>query len=246
MSGSLDEIIQQALDGSASAEERARLDARLASDPDARRRYDELRALFEALSDGPSEDPPPTLHDDIMRALPDRTPVPLPARPRYRWPRLALPFAAGAIAAAIVLITLHGGPSGTLPQGSSSGTMSGAPSPAVRLGLGTEGAALHVTLWREAEGAARLAVVSDVPTRVDLSSAEGAVWLADRAAPISRVPGALAPDHLELVLPAHAERAVSCRWHGASASVRLRAETAGGEVSEMRLDLASLPVASGR
>ena len=246
MSESLDDIIQQALDGAASPDDRARLDARLAADPDARRRYEELRAVFEALSDGSSEDPPPGLHADIMRALPDRLPVPELARPRWTWSRLALPFAAGAIAAAVVVITLRGGPSSTVPEGGASATMSGAASRAVRLGLGTEGAALHVTLWREAEGAARLAVTSDVPTRLSVSSAQGSVTLLEGAGASRSGVAVIAPDHLELVLGANAERVVSCRWTEVSAAVRLRAETAGGEASEIRVELTSLPVAIGR
>jgi hypothetical protein len=246
MTGSIDDRIQQVLDGASSPEERAQLDALLAADPEARRRYDELRSLFDALAGEPAEAAPAGLHEDVMRSLPDRARAGAARTRRWALPRLALPFAAAAVAAVIIFVTLRGGPPVSLLDGRSSGTMSGAPPRAFRLGLGTEGAALHVTLWREAEGAARVVVVSDVPTRVNVSSALGAVGVTEGTGSASRGMSATAPDHIELTLGPGAERALSCGWTGASAALRLHAETATGEVSEVRLDLTSLPIAPGR
>ena len=161
MTGSIDDRIQHVLDGAASPEERAQLDALLAADPEARRRYDELRSLFDALTGAPAEDAPAGLHDDVMRSLPSRAGgAAVLDDGRCLGSQ---PFAAAAVAAVIIFVTLRGGP--PVPAGRPpSGTMSGAPPAHFDSGWAQRRRAPRDAA-AEAEGAAR-PVVSDVPTRV--------------------------------------------------------------------------------
>lgn len=57
------------LDGAASAEERAQLDAALARDAEARAHFDELRRLFDALAAAPQLAPPASFVDDAVAAI---------------------------------------------------------------------------------------------------------------------------------------------------------------------------------
>lgn len=152
----LDRLIRNSLDGTATADETARLDATLASSDAARRRHHELLALFQTLQRVPLADPPADLQSRVLAALPS-TP---PARIRIGWlealreglsgppvARLGFTFAAGLAAGAIAFAawngTLTARTSGDLQH--ATGTLSPAPK---------AGAALD---WQLGEAAVRVA-----------------------------------------------------------------------------------------
>ena len=63
------ELINKEVDGFASAEETARLKAVLRENPEARKLFDEISSLADAMAGVARADPPPTLQPSIMRAL---------------------------------------------------------------------------------------------------------------------------------------------------------------------------------
>ena len=108
----LDALIQDVLDGTASADQRARLDTELASNPRAPGRFRELEQVFERLREVPREEVPAGLRAEVLNRL--RAPG---ARERTRGLgraratlatrgtlRIALPFALGFAAGAIAFL----------------------------------------------------------------------------------------------------------------------------------------------
>jgi hypothetical protein len=65
----LEQLMHDVLDGVATAEQRAELERRLASDPSARERYRSLEAVFETLGRVSMVEAPGDLHPGLMRAL---------------------------------------------------------------------------------------------------------------------------------------------------------------------------------
>ncbi len=247
MNRSLDELIQLALDGAATPEQVATLERRLESDPEARRRHAELTSLFEALGAGAGESDP-GIRDAVMRRLPPRSPASMPgagfAR-RLSWPRLALPFLAGAASAVIVIASIVGIPARMGPDPRTAGTMS---APAVRpleLVLGAPSAAVRVTAWQESRGHARLVVRSPLPVRIVMSGSGSAVELAADGAPRAGF-ARISAEPVDRALASGGMMDVSCNWMGPGAAVHVRAEFPTGTASEVGLDLSSLPIQQGR
>ena len=150
----IEDLIQRVLDGSATPEERNRLDTLIAADPALRRRHEELAHVFTVLGSARMAAPPEDLRGSVMQAIAD---LPTSASRRAqpgshriprgaRWFRFALPVT--AVIAAAVLVWAVRSPSPASRAGIS-GTMAGqARSVAVRLG---DGAAAVVVEGRAAE-----------------------------------------------------------------------------------------------
>ncbi|MCC6350502.1 MAG: hypothetical protein IT347_13015 [Candidatus Eisenbacteria bacterium] len=150
----LDDLIQRTLEGDASAAERERLESRMAADPAARGRYDELSRVFQALAGVRAAEPPAGLRDEVLRAVRGAAPawapaaartgqsasprpskpLTLPRRSTFAWLRVALPAAAALVAVFFAYASWRGAgqPAG---GGLASGAMSGA-SDLVRIGPG--------------------------------------------------------------------------------------------------------------
>ena len=109
----LDKRIQDELDGSATAEERAELERRLEASPEARARYDEMKGVFHMLDRVEMVEPPPALKERVILGLP---PVSAP-RPSSWWrsafqrrPSLGwgYSFAAGLASGLLVVVLASG------------------------------------------------------------------------------------------------------------------------------------------
>jgi hypothetical protein len=172
MNESLDDLIQRSLDGEASAQERAHLEARLTAEPAARQRFDELSRVFQALGAARLEDSPAGMRDGVLRAIrvatPARAQAPARAgRPAFSWLRIVLPAAAGVVAAAVFFSGWQG--TQTKPAGDVAGTMSGARSTdGMRVGSGPNSVLVH---WNPSETGFELRIqTGDAPVRVTLES----------------------------------------------------------------------------
>lgn len=213
MNDTIDDLIQRALEGEASTAERARLEARLASDPAARARYDELSRAFEALGAVHLAEPPAGMRDEVLRAIRGAAPAWAPAstragrlapaartpalagRPAFTWLRIALPVAAAAVAALVMFVGLPGGPGSSGDK--VSGTMSGLGSTdGLRLGAGP-GAVL--VRWAPSEHGFQLRIqTGDAPVRLVLETPTA-------GATLLLAPGAPTPSpRVEATLPANA------------------------------------------
>lgn len=151
----LDILIQDVLDGTASSEQRARLEAELAANPQALGRRRELERVFERLRGVPHEEAPAGLRAEVLNRL--RAPG---ARERAHWLgraratlatrgtlRIALPFALGFAAGAIAFVGGPGVPGREIEQGAV-GTMMPAGDAALRWREGR----MTVTLRGERRG----------------------------------------------------------------------------------------------
>lgn len=107
----IDDLIQSVLDGEASPSDVTRLEQMIAADPFVRRRHAELQQAFATLAQGANlEDPPADLQASILEEIRRRQPAvarsadsrPI-SRPAFSWLRLALPLAAFAAAAVVLL-----------------------------------------------------------------------------------------------------------------------------------------------
>jgi len=241
----LDDLIQRALEGEVTADERTRLDARLAAEPAARSRYDELSRAFEALGSVPLAEPPAGMRDEVMRAIRGAAPAwaaasaragrTIPAsrpslragRPAFAWLRIALPLAAGAVAALVLVANWQGSPWRTGGD-RVSGTMSGLRSTdALRLG---EGASAVLVRWSPSRAGFELRVqAGDTPVQLVLETPTA-------GATLSLAPAASAPStRVEATLPANAFVVVQGTAPGTRATVRVSVtqsdgSTASGEV----------------
>jgi predicted anti-sigma-YlaC factor YlaD len=173
MNESLDDLIQRTLDGEASTQDRTRLEARMAADPAARGRYDELSRVFQALGAARLEDSPAGMRDDVLRvirgAAPARAQAPARAgRPVFSWLRIALPVAAGAVAAVVLFSNWQGSP-WRPSDGGVTGTMSGARSTdGLRVGTGPGAVVVH---WNPSETGFQLRIqTGEAPVHVTLES----------------------------------------------------------------------------
>lgn len=120
-----EQLIHDVIAGEASPARTAELERLIASDPDARARYDEVRELFRVLADAPVPQPPADLHAGIMRLIAAEPRQAIKTRPRSNPFSLVATFLAGAAAASLVVVALLRGP-GLGLQGSglaTSGTM---------------------------------------------------------------------------------------------------------------------------
>lgn len=172
MNESLDDLIQRSLDGNASAQEKTQLEARMAADLSARRRFDELSRVFQALGAARLEDSPAGIRDDVLRAIrgaaSSRAQAPARAgRPTFSWMRIVLPAAAGVVAAMVLFASWQGTHSN--PAGGMTGTMSGARSTdGMRIGTGPHSVLVH---WNPSESGFQLRIqTGDSPVRVTLES----------------------------------------------------------------------------
>ena len=107
MNEPLDHLLQRQFDNDLSADEQRRLEARLAADPSARARQQELSSVFDALRTARPEAAPPGLRDDVLKtirgAAPSKVQAPARAgRPAFAWLRLALPLAGASVAALLL------------------------------------------------------------------------------------------------------------------------------------------------
>lgn len=128
MNHELEHIMNEALDGEASPEDRERLEKALARDPELRERYAELQSLFESLAAVQMVDAPEGLSGEIERSLADeaddvaprtvRAPEPeshgpwyapmLAAFTRRPAPAFAATFASGTALGAVIAIAFGG------------------------------------------------------------------------------------------------------------------------------------------
>lgn len=170
MNEPLDDLIQRVLEGSATAGERASLAARLEADPAARVRHDELARVFDALGAARMEPAPAGLREGVLRAIRAAAPARTPARagrPAFRWARVLLPAAAGAIAALVLVANWQGAPRS--PGDRTAGTMAGAgEANPVRIGSGPSRVEVS---WSPAASGFEIRVqAGDAPVRVTLES----------------------------------------------------------------------------
>lgn len=244
MNGTFDDLIQRVLEGEATAEERTRLEALVASDAAARARYEELSRVFASLGATALEDPPAGMRDEVMRAVRGAAPAWASAsaraggapsgngrpavavrpelRPSFSWFRIALPVAAGAVAAVVLFANWQGGAS--RPGGDGvTGTMSQLRRhPGLRLGEGAS--AVHVT-WSPAEKGFRLSIrTGDAPVRVALDTqTPGAL--------IALAPGSPTPSpRIEATLPANALVVAEGTGPESRATVRVSITLPDGQV----------------
>jgi hypothetical protein len=178
----LERLMADVLDGEAGADEVVRLAAALASDPEARARFEQARAGTRALESLPLEEMPADLREEIHRAVSAASPAPgawrpwrsgLRAAPAFRF---AAPFAVGAVAGALVLALAMGfwRAPGRLPlEGSmrpQSGTIvAAADLDGARASLASGGEQAVVLLEVREEGVSRAEVSFD-PDRFEASS----------------------------------------------------------------------------
>ena len=183
----LDELIQSVLGGDAGAEERAQLERLLATSEEARVRHAELSAAFAALGHARLEEPPADLRESVMAeirreaAARGTRAASAPARrPAFSWMRLALPLAACA-AAAVVLVWNARQPSlGPTDSGSTSGTMA-ASGPSGSLTLGPAGRAVRVH-WRSAGPEFQLELrMGDTPAHIRIEPVGAGVRMGSAA-----------------------------------------------------------------
>jgi anti-sigma factor RsiW len=250
MTESLDDLIQRVLDGDGSAEERTRLDARLASDPRARSRYDDLSRVFQALSAVQVEEAPSGMRDDVLRSIREaalaktrdtaRAGVAVPAvrapragRPAFSWLRLALPIAGGAVAA-VVLFTTIGGPPWRAPVGRVSGTMSGAGSAdAMRVGSGP---AAVVVRWAPSKSGFSLKIQTGAaPVRVVLEGVSPGTALN-----LAAYGAAIPAPRIEATLPANALVIAEGSAPDTQATVRVTVTLPDGQLASGEVSLRGL------
>lgn len=65
----IEALMHDVLDGTATAEDQARLEQQLAADPALRERFTELRDLFETLNRVPMVEPPAGMHAELMQSI---------------------------------------------------------------------------------------------------------------------------------------------------------------------------------
>lgn len=153
----IDDLIQSVLDGEASPSDVTRLEQMIAADPFVRRRHAELQQTFATLAQGAKlEDPPADLSASILAEIRRQKPAvarhaaarPV-SRPAFSWLRLALPLA--ACAAAAVVLLWSGRPTALRPAAEvTTGTIAAAPLGTLTLGPGEEAASIA---WRKTAGA---------------------------------------------------------------------------------------------
>lgn len=149
-----DDLVQHVLEGDATPEDRAQLEALIVADAALRRRRDELAHVFSLLGSARVAPAPEGLRDTVMQAIADlptatdrHVPNAVSAFPaRAGWTRMVLPVAAAIAAIALVWFVRTPSPAS---RGEVSGTMAG-PSRTVSVRLG-DGAAAVVVEGRAVE-----------------------------------------------------------------------------------------------
>lgn len=108
-----EQLIQDVLEGDASASQRAELERLVAADAAVRERWEEMSRVFRLLSDAPAAEFPSALHAELMTAL-DAEREHGSASPRPRWNFIPVmgAFLAGATAATLVVVSVTRGPQG--------------------------------------------------------------------------------------------------------------------------------------
>lgn len=211
MTDELEDLIQLALDGEASAAELHRLEARVAADPAARRRYDQLARAFSALATASLVEAPHGLTEAILDEV-RRSPLPAlsggraeptPAldrrpSPPFPWLRLVLPGLASVVAVAALWWGL-GGPLWRAPGSQVAGAlMSGGSAQTVRFGRGP---AVVVAGWNASEHGFLVRFRNgDTPVTIECTSATPGVRVARTATEVS----GSATDRLSIRLAPHA------------------------------------------
>ena len=120
-----EQLIQDVIAGEASPARAAELEHLIASNPEARFRYDEMRELFRVMADAPVPQPPADLHAGIMRAIAAEPSHAIVTRVRRSRLSLVATFLTGAAAASLVIVAMLRGPVAGLPGPdlATSGTM---------------------------------------------------------------------------------------------------------------------------
>lgn len=163
MNERLERWMDEVLDGTASREDAERLEQALARDPEARARFEELRAMFNALVAVPAESAPEGLRASVMADVTRttrerRAAAPLRPSGRPAFVRVALAFACGVAVTALAGTLMIGG--GIRQDGLSfQGTMLHL-RPATPLALGAPEANLVARLTQDGD-----AVRADVDVR---------------------------------------------------------------------------------
>jgi hypothetical protein len=177
-----DELANAVIDGVASPEERAALQAWLDRDPAARQRFQTLELAVRALARVPKAEAPADLRREIMKAVrkepalrPSRPPLQVTTTPWRSWSdvmsralglRLAAAFAAGIAAGAIVFTLATGGrPMG---GGPATGTMAPPEIEGVLLTAGPARAVVDGTPVRD-QLALRISVTSTSPASFEVT-----------------------------------------------------------------------------
>lgn len=215
----IEDLIQRVLDGSATSEERERLDALTASDPALRRRREELDHVFSLLGSARLAPAPDGLGDSVLQAIADlpkatsrRAPKASIGSPRGAgWFRIVLPVT--AVVAAAVLVWAVRTPEPHSRAGVS-GTMAG-PSHSVSVRLG-DGAAAVVVEGRAVETGIELQLrAGSVPGVADIASPEDGVLL-------SRSPQVATAGSQQLSIEFEAGSRIMAHGLSATAEVPLR------------------------
>lgn len=181
MKALVDDVIQRVLEGSATPEERGRLDAMTAADPALRRRREELEHVFLLLGSARLEPSPARLKESVLQAIREEVPghagaekAPKLASRGIPWGRVLLPVTALVLASVLVWAARV---PWNEPAGRVAGTMAGSPSP-VRLSLGSGTEAVSVEAAPEAGGFQIEVRNGDAPVEAEIAALDPTVRLA--------------------------------------------------------------------
>jgi hypothetical protein len=174
-----DRLAWRSIDGTASTEERRRLEELLAEDEVAQRRHSDFVELATGLSRIEEVEPPAELRARIDRAIATSAPSwRRPTRPSESWrPRLAF-LAAGLVIGVVASLLLHWAPQETdwAPMSGAMHRASERPSGALLLDLGD--GQDSVAVWREDDRIlADLRLTDDRQLGVDLGASGGTLRL---------------------------------------------------------------------
>ncbi len=237
-----EQLIQDVLDGQATAAQQARLEAWLATNEEGRTRMRELEGLFATLDRVPFAELPVGLASEVEQAIRARAPSRAPAFRRPSWVaaprmRLAMVFAAGIAAGVIGWGALTGilQPGGA-GRGSLVGTMMPA-TPAPRASRSKNwsagGTNVEATTWRAGTSRwVQLVVAGRAPAEVELrfdASLLSPVAIR-QSDPSARV--AVDPGRILIRVPSRGRFTFELGQPGPAGSIRVIARAADGSFSE--------------
>jgi hypothetical protein len=166
-------LIQEVLDGQATTEQRARLEAYLSKSEQGRTRKRELEAFFEALQEVEAVSPPADLKEAVLHTLQSRAAGADRRIPRRDHLKLAFVFAAGLAAGVLTMGALTGvlspqGPGGEPPVSGAMMPLS-PPTGAVRKAFQAGHGRVEAVSWKTgANHVVGLQVAADNPLAVEL------------------------------------------------------------------------------
>ena len=107
MNPSTIELIQLAIDGEATPSQRAELESILAASPEARDYFDSIDRVAKTIGNAPRVEPSPSIRDDVMSALRNRTATVVSMNQHRTRRRHLLAYGWAAAAAAVILVALY-------------------------------------------------------------------------------------------------------------------------------------------